>query len=285
MKKIYILFFLLFYASFIFPQEYSSDIKLKFKRTFEVEGRQGIAADSNFYYVSGSKALYKYDKSGKLILKNDSPFIEFSAEVNHLGDIDISGGGIYSGVEWFEDGKGRNIQIAVYSAETLKLIRTIDWFEKSGQVEVSGITVDEKNNFIWMTDWVNGSYIYQYDLSTGKYLGKIHLQPPPQYQQGILSYKNYILITADDGDAEVNENDNLYSIIPSDKTNAKVKHQKEFSEFLRSGEIEGLTIDPVSNELLVLMNRGTRIILGMPKGFYPGYDKEIHEVYVYEILN
>jgi hypothetical protein len=32
-----------------------------------------------------------------------------------------------------------------------------------------------------------------------------------------------------------------------------------------------------------LSNRGKRIVLGMPKGLYPGYEKEIHEVYVYRI--
>ena len=34
--------------------------------------------------------------------------------------------------------------------------------------------------------------------------------------------------------------------------------------------------------LLVLSNRGSRIVLGMVRGFYPGYDSELHEVYVYE---
>ena len=39
---------------------------------------------------------------------------------------------------------------------------------------------------------------------------------------------------------------------------------------------------PQTDELLVLANRGSRIVLGMVKGFYPGYDKELHEVYVFE---
>ncbi|MEO8399615.1 MAG: hypothetical protein ABI550_07355, partial [Ignavibacteriaceae bacterium] len=274
MKKNYLFILLLLANIYLFSQEDDLVLHLKFKKTFEVEGRQGITADSNFYYVSGSKSLYKYDKHGKLILKNENPFQGFSVEVNHIGDIDVNNGEIFAGCEWFEDGRGKNIQIAVYDVETLKLIRTINWSEKSGQVEVSGITIDKKNNLIWMTDWVNGSYIYKYDLLSGDYLGKVHLKPVPQYQQGILSYKNNLFLTADDGDAEENENDNLYSIIPTEKTNVKVKLQKEFNEFKRTGEIEGLTIDPASNELLVLMNRGRRIIFGMPKGFYPGYDKE-----------
>jgi hypothetical protein len=30
---------------------------------------------------------------------------------------------------------------------------------------------------------------------------------------------------------------------------------------------------------------GARIVLGMPKDFYPGYDREVHEVYVYSMTN
>lgn len=35
----------------------------------EVEGRQGVATDGNFYYISGSTALYKYDMKGNLVAK------------------------------------------------------------------------------------------------------------------------------------------------------------------------------------------------------------------------
>ena len=34
---------------------------------------------------------------------------------------------------------------------------------------------------------------------------------------------------------------------------------------------------------MVHYNRGSRIVLGMVKGFYPGYDKEISEVFCYDI--
>ena len=76
----------------------------------------------------------------------------------------------------------------------------------------------------------------------------------------------------------------MYSVeIGPSETTTQVRLEKIFSEVKRAGEIEGLTMDPVTEELLVLFNRGTRITLGMPKGFYPGYDREIHEVYVYDV--
>jgi hypothetical protein len=62
-----------------------------------------------------------------------------------------------------------------------------------------------------------------------------------------------------------------------------VHHELAFKSFRDVGEIEGIDFDPVSEEMLVLSNRGKRIIRGMPTGLYPGYEREIHEVYVYRI--
>ena len=53
-------------------------------------------------------------------------------------------------------------------------------------------------------------------------------------------------------------------------------------DFRRTGEIEGLTVHPSTGAITVLANRGARIILGMPKGFYEGYDHEVHELYTYQ---
>jgi len=135
-----------------------------------------------------------------------------------------------------------------------------------------------------MTDWVDGSNIYQYDLMSGAYLGRLQLQPAPKNQQGIFYWNGNLYITADDGDAEYDEHDHMYRVeIDPSGTAAQVTLEKAFTEVKRTGEIEGLTMDPTTDELLVLFNRGARIILGMPKGFYPGYDREIHEVYVYDM--
>lgn len=255
----------------------------RLKQVLSVEGRQGIAADSAFYYVSGSTALYKYDKSGKLVAKNEHPFEGLPLAANHIGDIDVWNGEIYAGIETFVDGVGENIQVAVYDANTLKWKRSIDWEPASGQVEVCGLAVDRDGNMVWMADWVDGRYLYGYDLVTGKYLRKVHLQPVPQWQQGIFMADGRMLISADDGDADLDEPDNLYlADFSSGKSYAKVLPFREMTDFRRAGEIEGLAIDPATDDLLVLSNRGSRIVLGMVRGFYPGYDRELHELYIYE---
>lgn len=190
-------------------------------------------------------------------------------------------GELYVGAENFMDGVGKDIQIAVHDAATLKFKRTFKFEPKSGQEEVSGITVDPVKKTVWMCSWVgeeSGRHLYEYDLD-GHYLRKVHLQPVPQWVQGVFYYEGSLFLTADDGTADDNEPDHLYRVDVSSATNATLVMEKTFDEAIKQGEIEGLCVDPATGDLLVHMNRGARIVLGMGKGFYPGYDKEIHEIY------
>jgi hypothetical protein len=82
-------------------------------RVFEVGGRQGITPDGQRYYVSGSTSLYVYSKNGKLLDANEAPFAELEKAANHIGDTSVHDGKLYAGIEWFEDGRGRDIQIAI----------------------------------------------------------------------------------------------------------------------------------------------------------------------------
>lgn len=253
----------------------------------EVAGRQGVACDGSFFYISGSTGLYKYTLDGTLVLANESPFGTTPAP-NHIGDIDVFEGEIYAGCEYFMDGVGQNIQTAIYDAETLQYKRSITWEPASGQVECCGLAVDRERGLVWMADWVNGSHLYCYDKVSGDYLGKVALDPAPALQQGIFCLDDgRILISSDDGDAEQDEPDHLYVCNPYSgpgpqlKESAAVSLYMTMDTFRRTGEIEGLCINPSDGRLVVLSNRGARIILGMPRGFYPGYDHEIHEIYIY----
>lgn len=262
------------------------------QEVIEVAGRQGVACDGEFYYVSGSTALYKYSLDGTLVLSNENPFEAITAgspAPNHIGDIDVFEGEIYAGCEYFMDGVGLNIQTAIYDAATLKYKRSITWESASGQVECCGLAVDRTRNLVWMADWVNGSHLYCYDRLSGTYLGKIALDPAPALQQGIFCLDDgRILISSDDGDADNGEPDHLYVCYPYKgkgrdlADSAPVKTYMTMNAFRRAGEIEGLCVNPSSKELIVLSNHGARIVLGMPKGFYEGYDREIHELYVFK---
>lgn len=257
-------------------------------KSVEVKGRQGVASEGDYYYVSGSTNLVKYDKDWNVVLENEDPFSKgYEREVNHIGDIDVYNNEIYCGVELFLDGVAKNIQIAVYDAETLELKRAFPFNEESGQTECSGIAVNPDNGTVWMCSWdggQSGNYLYKYKLDNGDYLGKVHVHPVPQWVQGIAYYNGAYYITADDGDADNNEPDHVYkTVIGDDATECTVLEEKILDDVTRQGEIEGLTFDKDKKQMLVLYNRGARIILGMPSGFYDGYDKEIHEVFIYDI--
>lgn len=263
-------------------------------RSIEVSGRQGVAADDDYYYVSSSTALYKYDKDGTLVASNESPFDSLELAANHFGDIDVYDGEIYTGIETFIDGVGKNIQVAVYDAVTLEWKYSIPWNADSGQVEVCGLAIDAGHGRVWMADWVQGHDLYCYDIKSRSYVGKVALRPAPRLQQGICFLDGKMLISCDDGNAEYGQADrlyvcNLYPEGPEDSfqdcglpVSADVSVYREMHDFIRAGEIEGLCVDKSNDNLIVLSNRGARIILGMPRGFYEGYDHEIHEIYIYK---
>lgn len=263
------------------------EFEYRLNKVMEVKGRQGVTTDGKYLYVSGSTTLAKYDLDGKLLLENTQPFIGYHKEANHIGDIDIHNNELYVSSEWFADGVGTNIQIAIHDAETLALKRAVDFEPSSGQVEVSGIAVDTVNNSVWMASWVgeeSGRYLYEYDLSTGKYKRKVHLQPVPQWIQGVYAYQGKLYITADDGTADEKEPDHLYRVEISDKDNqGRVVLERTLDDLKDYGEVEGLVVNHDTKQMIIHSNRGKQIVLGMPKGFYPGYDREINELYFYDM--
>ncbi|MBR2575766.1 MAG: hypothetical protein IKE40_00540, partial [Firmicutes bacterium] len=249
--------------------------------------RQGVCCEGDYYWVSGSASLVKYDRDWTPVAENDDPFRGYEIRVNHIADIDVFENELYIGAEYFMDGVGENIQIAIYDGDTLELKRTFPFEPESGQLECSGIAVDPDTRTVWMCSWVgeeSGRYLYKYNLDSGEYLGKVHMQAPPQWLQGIAYHDGCFYMTADDGTADDDEPDHLYRTrIEEGATNCTVTLERTFDDVTRQGEIEGLTFDEENGQLLLLYNRGARIVLGMPKGFYEGYDREISEVFTFAV--
>jgi hypothetical protein len=251
-----------------------------------VDGRQGVAWEEGGCCISGSTTLSRYDGDWNLVAAAADPFSGFADEVNHIGDIDVYNGELYAGVEYFMDGEARNIQIGVYDVETLELARTYAFDAGSGQTEVSGIAVDPDSGSIWLCSWADGEsgrYLYRYDLASGAYLGKHHMQPVPQWIQGIAYDDGWIYMTADDGTADLGEPDHVYRCrVDLSRTAWPVMTERTLDDVTLQGEVEGISFDRQSGRMLVSYNRGAQIVLGMPRGFYQGYDSEIHEVFVYD---
>ena len=330
MKKILLLLAAAFIGTAAYAQHLGTEYRLK--KVVEVPGRQGIAADKDYFYVSDTRGLYKFDRNWNLVKKRVQtkdkngkfidPLFQQPEKANHFGDIDVHNGRIYTGNEYFNLGRGHNISVDIYDANTFEYIESIPWRAESGQVEVSGVAVDRERNLVWLSDWVDSRYVYAYSLETKQYYTKVQCRPEPYWCQGIFIADGKMLLAADDGESTYHIADNVYVMditgapytglvdgtepqkkspweVETDKAGKVVKRTgkiaggamggrvelfREMIDFRRAGEIEGLCIDPVTDDLLVLNNRGTQIILGMSQGPFAeeGYAKEIHEVYIYE---
>ena len=152
-----------------------ANIRYELTDVHPVKGRQGICTEGGNYWVSGSGTLEKYDSRWNLIAENKEPFEGYSLEVNHIGDIDVYNNELYLGVEYFMDGEGKNIQVAVYDGDTLKLKRVFPFRADTGQLECSGIAVDPDSRTVYMTSWIDdesSEYLYMYDLDTGRLQGE-----------------------------------------------------------------------------------------------------------------
>ena len=242
-----------------------------------------VCVEGNSYWVSGSTTLTKYDSEWNIVAENTDPFNGFALEVNHIGDIDVYQNELYLGVEYFMDGEWKNIQVAVYDGDTLHLKRVFPFRDDTGQLECSGIAVDPDSRTVYLCSWIDdesSAYLYKYDLDTGEYKGKLRMQPTPKWLQGVAYYDGSLYMTCDDGDADEDAPDSMYRIDPK---SGDVTLERSFDDVTKQGEIEGLSVDRERGQFLLLYNRGARIVLGMPKGFYEGYTEEIHEVFVYEM--
>ena len=249
----------------------------------EVNGRQGVCVEGGSYWVSGSTTLTKYDSEWNIVAENNDPFKGFALEVNHIGDSDVYQNELYRGVEYCMDGEGKNIQVAVYDGDTLQLKRVFPFRDDTGQLECSGIAVDPDSRTVYLCSWIDdesSAYLYKYDWDTGEYKGNLRMQPTPKWLQGVAYYDGSLYVTCYDGDADEDAPDSMYRIDPK---SGDVTLERSFDDVTKQGEIEGLSFDRERGQFLLLYNRGARIVLGMPKGFYEGYTEEIHEVFVYKM--
>ena len=286
MKKLLVLLAVCCLGMTVSAQHLGTQYRLK--KIIPVAGRQGVAIDDKYYYVSDTRVLYKYTKDGQMVMKNDKPF-QKPELANHFGDIDVWKGEIYTGNEKFEYGRGYNIMIDIFDAETLQYKRSLPWAPESGQVECSGLAVDRERNMVWISDWVDSRYVYftsddgesTFHIADNIYIADISELPYTGLVDGTEVVKDTPF------SVQLDKKGNVVKRTGKIAGGAKagyVKLFREMTDFKRAGEIEGLAIDPTNDDLVVLNNRGTQIILGMSQGPFKeeGYTGEVHELYIYE---
>ena len=258
--------------------------------THPFDGRQGIAWTRGEFYVSGNQSLYHYDYNWNLVQSCLSPFSDIEENVNHISDIDIYRDELFAGVERFHGGYAENFMIAIYDLKSFQLKRTYPIEKKSGLREISGITVDKDTSSIWVCSWVDertGEFIYRYDLITGEYLGRYHMENPIAHIQGVSYFRGSLYFSADDGDAGSGKPDHLYRC-PVDVSKAEfpVVMEREFSHVMVQGEMEGLDFDYKNNQLLICYNRGVLIpegTIGLTNDERRRYTRNYRGAFIYDL--
>ena len=119
-------------------------------------------------------------------------------------------------------------------------------------------------------------------LALNSYLGTGQYWDLDRLNGGVFVLPPYM--TADDGTADLGEPDHVYRCrVDLSRTAWPVLPERTLDDVTLQGEVEGISFDRETGRMFVSYNRGAQIVLGMPKGFYDGYDHEISEVFAYDM--
>lgn len=253
-----------------------------FNRTpvINVNGGQGVYVNGSKMYINGSAQISVYVNKKK-IQQNNHVFDGYTGLVNHMGAISGGDGDLYAGVEYFDGSYSKNIQVGIYDAKSLKLLKCFPIDKHSGQKECAGVAYNHDDHTLWLTEWgkdASSRYFYHYNLQ-GKYLGRVKMIQPVFWIQGIAFYNHKLYVAADDGDAQKNQPDHIYSTSLRFKT-CTLKKVRTLSDVKDQGEVEGLSV--TKSSIYVLYNRGAKVVNGQVMGLEKGYKKQLHEVYIYD---
>jgi len=158
--------------------------------------RQGYATDGTYHYVSDNAALYKRNDDGtwSVNTSNTSPFTSLTGTPNHIGDIAITGGKIYAGINDFTScATNSDHQLVVYNTSDLSYSTSIAITDHTA---TAAVAVDSTAGEIYMGSYCDGSKIWVHTLSTLAYSHAITLSFTITNLQG-LTYKNGYLYALD----------------------------------------------------------------------------------------
>ena len=159
----------------------------------EITAHQGVARDSDNYYIFHTAQLKKYDNSWNLLVTHADALTHLGdAVVNHLGDGDYYNGKLYTTAEYWSGAcvDTSHQYISVWNSSDLSFSNKIDISAQN--FEGSGIAIDPTagpNGTIYVFSYCTYNKIWKYDLLTGEYLGQITLSRDIKEMQGG-SFKN-----------------------------------------------------------------------------------------------
>lgn len=145
---------------------------------------QGVACDGAHYYVSHTNKITKYDMSWSVVATNNDPVGDVGGGVNHLGDIDVVDGIIYGVIENYVNiSTYSNMKLARFNASTLAYIDSVD-VSAQGH-EVSSVAYCDRDGYLYVSSYADGSKLWKYDRSTLAYVGALTLSSTVTLIQGV----------------------------------------------------------------------------------------------------
>lgn len=143
----------------------------------DLNAHQGVATDGTDFWTTDTGTLSKRNSSWTATVTNSSPFSGLTNPPNHLSDIFYHNGLIYASCENFPD-IGATEYIAVYDADTLALVDSVDVNAQGVNFAPVGLALDTNNDIIYGARHEVGSgllYLDKWDLNTLAYLGRLDL--------------------------------------------------------------------------------------------------------------
>jgi hypothetical protein len=143
-----------------------------------------------YTYGSGATALYKYDSNWNVIATNTN--IATQTGDDHCGGITYYDGKIYTAqMNGSSHNQGR---IGIFNASDLSFVTY--WDVSAQGFDPSGCAADPDHNILWVTGCYNNpQYIYQYNLTTGAYIGAITPSPTISCVQDIKYYDGNLYLS------------------------------------------------------------------------------------------
>lgn len=167
----------------------------------EVAFEQGVATDGTNNYLFSTGYLRKMDAAWKNTLAgNYSPFSGLSG-YNHLGAGTYYNGELYVSAETYNGCSAvANPSIFVFNAADLSRISVT--VVSNFTSEISAVTVAPDlgtNGIVFISNFCDGSHLYEFDLSSLAYLGSILLDATIPSIQGLAYHSGLIYAVADSG--------------------------------------------------------------------------------------
>ena len=143
---------------------------------------QGITADGEYYYTSGSIAALKLTALAKFTF-DGMAFVQSSVGAlprslldrgfEHIGGISVYNGLIYAAIEGKAD--GRDIAaVAAFSCDTLELAGEVyDLPYEQYEDGIPWLAVDGETGLLYASKWSHAPEVYVYDISAGMALVRV----------------------------------------------------------------------------------------------------------------